>query len=185
MAAKATGKGEPAKQVAIDILRKAGQPLLRERDRPARARIRPLRRAQGQDARGDDQRHARRRLEARRAVHPRREGHLHPRQRGNDKHQAGRAEASCEANARTQASDGAQEDHDSQVAAREAHALTQLATSAAGAAASGSRSWCASPFLKVRRLSWPGAKARRATFHPAGWQPAHLALRDGSPTGLR
>jgi hypothetical protein len=27
MASKATGKGEPAKQVAIDVLRKAGEPL--------------------------------------------------------------------------------------------------------------------------------------------------------------
>jgi hypothetical protein len=82
-------KGESAKQVAIDILRNRRSAAARERDRQARHRLRPLRRTERQDTGGDDQRHARRRLQARRPVQPRRQRHLHPRQ-----HRAPREQAS-------------------------------------------------------------------------------------------
>jgi hypothetical protein len=64
-------QGESAKQVAIDVLRKAREPL-----RASEVAKRSLRRAEGQDARGHDLGDARRRVEARRPVQAGRKGHV-------------------------------------------------------------------------------------------------------------
>ena len=73
-----TPKSESTKTVTLDLLAKAGEPLpakeiakrVIESGRCASLKARP---------RGDDQRHARRRLETRRPVQAGRQGHLHPR----------------------------------------------------------------------------------------------------------
>ena len=72
----------PAKQVAIDVLRKAGEPLHAKRDRQACARVRPSRRSQGQDTPRRRSARCSRLAPAGRPLRACRQGHLHRQRRG-------------------------------------------------------------------------------------------------------